>query len=75
MRLIIAAALEAYRRDRFLKAVNAGYSVLREDAAAWGAVVEERALWDRTLLDGLPAETERRTGEARSRRGKRARGR
>jgi hypothetical protein len=57
MQIIIATALEAYRRDRFLRAVNAGYATLREDAAAWARVAEERAAWDRTLLDGLPAET------------------
>lgn len=46
----------ASRRERFLRAVNAGYAALREDAAAWAGVAEERAVWDRTLLDGLPAE-------------------
>ena len=57
MQLIIAAALEAYRRERFLKAVNDGYATLREDPAAWAAAIEERAVWDRSLLDGLPDET------------------
>ena len=56
MQLIIATALEAYRRERFLKAVNDGYATLREDAAAWAGVTEERTAWDRTLLDGLPAD-------------------
>jgi len=46
----------AYRRERFLRAVNTGYATLREDAAAWAGVAEERAVWDRTLLDGLPVE-------------------
>ena len=57
MQVIIATALEAYRRERFLRAVNAGYATLREDAAAWARVAEERVAWDGTLLDGLPAET------------------
>ena len=57
MQIIIATALEAYRRERFLKAVNARYATLREDAAAWAGVAEERVAWDGTLLDGLPAET------------------
>jgi hypothetical protein len=57
MQSIIATALEAYRRERFLIAVNVGYATLREDTAAWARVTEERAAWDRTLLDGLPAET------------------
>jgi hypothetical protein len=57
MQLIIAAALEAYRRERFLKAVNDGYAALREDPAGWAAVAAERTAWDPTLLDGLPADT------------------
>ena len=76
MQIIIATALEAYRRERFLKAVNAGYATLREDAAAWPGVAEERAVWDRALLDGLPAEVvETRPRKAGSRRRGRARGR
>ena len=76
MQLIIAAALEAYRRERFLRAVNAGYATLREDAAAWAGVAEERVVWDRTLLDGLPAEAvETRPRKAGSRRRARDRGR
>jgi hypothetical protein len=75
MQLIIAAALEAYRRERFLRAVNDGYAALREDPAAWAGVVEERTAWDRTLLDGLPGETEPRSRKGRSRRERRGRGR
>ena len=76
MQLIIATALEAYRRERFLRAVNAGYATLREDAAAWAGVAEERAAWDRTLLDGLPVEVaEPRPRKTASRRRGRARGR
>ena len=56
MQVIIATALEAYRRERFLRAVNAGYATLREDTAAWERVAVERVAWDGTLLDGLPAE-------------------
>ena len=66
----------ASRRERFLRAVNAGYATLREDAAAWAGVVEERAVWDRTLLDGLPAEVvETRPHKAALRRRGRVRGR
>ena len=75
MQIIIATALEAYRRERFLKAVNAGYATLREDATAWAKVAEERVAWDRTLLDGLPAESVEtrpdKVGPSRRRRGRR----
>ena len=76
MQIIIATALEAYRRERFLRAVNAGYATLRADASAWAGVAEERAVWDRTLLDGLPAEAaETRPGKVGRRRRGRGRGR
>ncbi len=75
MQIIIATALEAYRRERFLRAVNAGYATLREDAAAWSRVAEERAAWDATLLDGLPAERVKtrpgKVGPSRRARGRR----
>jgi predicted kinase len=76
MQIIIATALEAYRRERFLRGVNAGYATLREDTATWARVTEERAVWDRTLLDGLPAETvETRPGKVGPRRRGRGHGR
>jgi predicted transcriptional regulator len=75
MQIIIATALEAYRRERFLEAVNARYATLREDAAAWARVAEERVAWDSTLLDGLPAETVKtqadKVGPSRRGRGRR----
>ena len=49
MQIIITAALEAYRRERFLKAVNARYATLREDAAAWARVAEGQ-ISPRTML-------------------------
>ena len=75
MQIIIATALEAYGRERFLKTVNARYASLREDAAGWARVAEERMAWDGTLLDGLPAETVKtradKAGPRRRRRGRR----
>ena len=56
MQAIVAAALEAYRRERFLGTVNRGYAAVREDPAAWASVMEERVAWEGVLLDGLPAE-------------------
>jgi hypothetical protein len=76
MRLVIASALEAYRREQFLNAVNEGYAALREDPTGGAGLEEERAVWDRALLDGLPAETiATRPRKGRSRRGGRGRGR
>jgi predicted transcriptional regulator len=50
---VVARAVEAYRRRCFLEAANADYAALRADPAAWAEELEERRLWDATLLDGL----------------------
>lgn len=46
--------IEEYRRKRFIEDLNASYAELRNDPEAWKAVETERALWDGTLMDGLP---------------------
>jgi hypothetical protein len=53
MQALLAEAVEAMRRKRFLEQLNAAYSSLRRDAKAWAAVERERREWDGTLLDGL----------------------
>jgi Ribbon-helix-helix protein, copG family len=50
---IVEQAIEAYRRQRFVEAINAGYAELRADPDAWNAYQEELSEWDATLLDGL----------------------
>src|SRR5262249_9019139 len=55
MPAVLDRAIETYRRQAFLEAVNAAYGRLRNDPAAWGAVEDERAIWDATLEDGLEA--------------------
>jgi hypothetical protein len=61
---ILDKALDAYRRQVFLDAVNAGYAALRADPAAWAEHLAERKLWDATLMDGLDPE-ERWTEDGR----------
>ncbi len=53
MQEVVAKAVEAYRRRLFLEAANADYARLRADPQAWAEELEERRLWDSTLLDGL----------------------
>lgn len=53
MAVVLERALEAYRRGRYLEALNEDVSALREDPAAWAVEQEERAAWDATLADGL----------------------
>src|SRR5688500_545043 len=50
---IIDAAVEEYRRQRIFDQANEAYRALRADPDAWAAELEERRLWDATLMDGL----------------------
>jgi predicted transcriptional regulator len=56
---VLVEALELYRRERFVARVNAGYSLLREETAAWKDHLAERKAWDSTLADGVPKATNR----------------
>jgi len=61
---VLDKALDAYRRQVFVDAVNAGYAALRADPEAWAEHLAERKLWDATLMDGLDPE-ERWTEDGR----------
>ena len=50
---VVEKLVDDYRRRQLLEDGNRGYAALRQDPAAWAAELEERALWDTTLLDGL----------------------
>jgi hypothetical protein len=53
---VLAAAVEAYRRERFFDEADAQLAALRADPVAWAEEEAERALWDTTLMDGLEDE-------------------
>ncbi len=53
MQTVLDRAVEAYRRQSFLEALNADFAALRQDPQAWQEELEERKLWEQTLLDGL----------------------
>ena len=53
MQAVLDEAIDHYRRDKFLDEVNTAYAALRSDAKRWNAELAERALWDKTLADGL----------------------
>lgn len=53
MQSMIDEAVELYRRQRFLEAVNAAYTPLRQHAETWRAIEQERSEWDMALGDGL----------------------
>lgn len=52
LQAVLDAAIEAYRRHRFLQDANKAYAALREKSGDWKAEKEERKRWEATLLDG-----------------------
>lgn len=53
MQYVLAEAIEAFRRERFLEEANREYARLRADPVVWQELLDERAEWDCTLTDGL----------------------
>ena len=56
MQTIIEQAVEQYRRRRFLEGLSQDFKTLKEDTQSWQEELEERQLWDKTLLDGVENE-------------------
>jgi hypothetical protein len=50
---ILEVAIETYRRKCFLDGLASDFRALRDDPEAWREELEERRLWETTLLDGL----------------------
>ena len=46
------------RRNQFWTDVNEAFAKLKSDPDAWAAELEERKLWDTTLMDGLDPDEE-----------------
>ena len=53
---ILARAVEVYRRQRLFDESDKAYVQLRADPVAWAQELEERRLWEGTLLDGIENE-------------------
>jgi predicted transcriptional regulator len=53
MQQVLEEALEQYRRQQFLEALNAAYATMQADPQLHTEATEELALWDTTLLDGI----------------------
>lgn len=53
MQAILDKAIEAYRRQLFLKRANEAYAALREKPEAWQEEIAEREAWDVVLYDGI----------------------
>jgi hypothetical protein len=53
MQTVLDEAVEHYQRAKFMEQVNEAYAAMRRDPKAWTGEQAERALWDKTLADGL----------------------
>lgn len=53
LQAVLKAAIDSYRREKFLKEANVAFAELRSNPQAWGEEQKERDLWDRTSVDGL----------------------
>jgi hypothetical protein len=53
MIVVLAKAVDAYRRHAFLEGVNADFAALRDDRRAWAEEQSDRDAWDATLADDL----------------------
>ena len=52
MQSVIDKAISRYKRELFLKSLNGDFERLRADTEEWAEELEERKLWEQTLLDG-----------------------
>lgn len=53
---VLDEAIGAYERRVFLEGLSEDFARLRADPEAWQEELEERALWDCTLMDALKDE-------------------
>jgi hypothetical protein len=50
---VLAKAVEAYQRQRFLKGLNADFAALRDNRPAWAEEQAERTAWGATIVDNI----------------------
>ena len=53
MQTVLDQAVESYRRQSFLAALNADFAALKSRPEEWAEEQEERKIWDQNLADGL----------------------
>lgn len=56
MQAVLDKAVEAYRRQSFLEALNNDFATLKNKPKEWVEEIEERKLWEQTLADGMERE-------------------
>ena len=53
MSRVLEKAIAHYRESLYWDRVDAAYAALKADPVAWAEELDERAVWDVTLQDGL----------------------
>ena len=53
---VLDYAVEAYRREVLLDETSTAFHALKENSKAWVEELNERALWDESVGDGLERE-------------------
>ena len=53
MQSVLDKAVEAYRRQSFLEALNKDFATLKDNSEEWVEEIEERKHWEQTLADGM----------------------
>jgi molybdopterin synthase catalytic subunit len=51
--VILAKAIESYRRQSLLNKANQAFAQLKKNPPVWQQELEERVAWETTLSDGL----------------------
>jgi hypothetical protein len=57
MQTILESAVEAYRRQSFLEALNTEFAALQARTEEWTEELTERKLWEQTPSDGNHSKT------------------
>jgi predicted DNA-binding protein len=55
---VVDEAIVALEREQFWREMEEGYAKLRADPEAWKEWQDEVAIWDSTLMDGIPTDDE-----------------
>lgn len=50
---VVEQAIELYRRVQILEAANAAYAAMRNDPLSWQEALDDDAVWENTVADGL----------------------
>lgn len=56
MTVVLARAVERYRREQLLRDANDAWAAIKADPVAWREMKDEDKIWDATLMDGLEDE-------------------